>query len=199
MPDVSRPTIMEDMVRADARDRGGLRGVSGDEYRDLFETTYPRLVRTLWFVVHDHELAQEIAQEAFAELYRQWSKVGSYDRPELWVRRVALRKAQREAARTVRRLRAERDSVADLEVSAPDLPDPALRAAIRALPPRQRAVVALYYLEDRPNGRGGRPARLQHRDRLRAPAPGPAPVGRAACGGGGRRCPLTTGSGPASA
>jgi len=150
MPDVSRPTIMEDMVRADARDRGGLRGVSGDEYRDLFETTYPRLVRTLWFVVHDHELAQEIAQEAFAELYRQWSKVGSYDRPELWVRRVALRKAQREAARTVRRLRAERDSVADLEVSALELPDPALRAAIRALPPRQRTVVALYYLEDRP-------------------------------------------------
>ena len=150
MTDVSRPTIMEDMVRADARDQTRSRGVSGDAYRELFEATYPRLVRTLWFVVHDHELAQEIAQEAFVELYRRWSKVCSYDRPELWVRRVALRKAQHETARAMRRLRVERDSVADLEVSAPELPDPALRAAIRALPPRQRAVVALYYLEDRP-------------------------------------------------
>jgi RNA polymerase sigma-70 factor (ECF subfamily) len=141
---------MEGMVRADARDRGRPRGVPGDRYRELFEATYPRLVRTLWFVVHDHELAQEIAQEAFVELHRQWSSVGSYDRPELWVRRVALRKAQHEAARAMRRLRAERNSLADLAASDPELPDPTLRAAIRALPPRQRAVVALYYLEDRP-------------------------------------------------
>src|SRR5262249_41139091 len=77
------------------------------DFRQVYTTTYPRLVRTLWFVVHDHELAQEIAQDAFIELHRRWRKVRSYDRPDLWVRRVALRKAQREAARTVRRRRAE--------------------------------------------------------------------------------------------
>jgi len=153
--DVSQPSIMGDMLRERGRAPRRLRAsasasASESEYRDLFESTYPRLVRTLWFVVHDHELAQEIAQEAFVELYRQWSKVGGYDRPDLWVRRVALRRAQREAARAVRRLRAERDSVAELAVSDPGLPDPALRAAVLALPPQQRAVVALYYLEDRP-------------------------------------------------
>jgi RNA polymerase sigma factor (sigma-70 family) len=129
------------------------RGDSGLDFREIYATTYPQLVRTLWFVVHDHELAQEIAQDAFIELHRQWRKVRSYDRPDLWVRRVALRMAQREAVRTVRRRRAER-SVRSLHsvdaVSSVELPDPELRAALLQLPPMQRAVVALFYLEDRP-------------------------------------------------
>jgi RNA polymerase sigma-70 factor (ECF subfamily) len=120
------------------------------DFREIYTTTYPRLVRTLWFVVHDHELAQEIAQDAFIELHRRWRKVRSYDRPDLWVRRVALRKAQRETVRAGRRQRAERflHSV-DVE-PAPELPDPELRTAILQLPPMQRAVVVLFYLEDRP-------------------------------------------------
>jgi len=120
------------------------------DFHQIYAATYPRLVRTLWFVVHDHELAQEIAQDAFIELHRQWRKVRSYDRPDLWVRRVALRKAQREAARAVRRRRAE-SSVRSVNVEpAAELPDPALRAALLQLPPMQRAVVVLFYLEDRP-------------------------------------------------
>lgn len=151
---------MGDMVRLARRTpksgdspagRAGV-GAKESEFRDVFEVTYPRLVRTLWFVVHDHEVAQEIAQDAFVELHRQWRTVRSYDRPDLWVRKVALRRAQREAARAERRIRAEQR--ATLSVPAPveeiELPDPALRAAIAALPARQRAVVALFYLEDRP-------------------------------------------------
>jgi DNA-directed RNA polymerase specialized sigma24 family protein len=53
---------------------------SVESYRAMFQWAYPRLVRTVWFVVHDHDLAQEIAQEAFVELYRRWPKVESYDR-----------------------------------------------------------------------------------------------------------------------
>src|SRR6478735_6757598 len=86
----------------------GARAARDAAFDDIYAATYPRLVRTLWFVVHDHEIAKEIAQDAFIELHRQWRKVRSYDRPDLWVRRVALRKAQREAARAVRRTRAER-------------------------------------------------------------------------------------------
>lgn len=124
---------------------------AGDaDFRDVYVATFPRLVRTLWFVVHDHEQAQEIAQDAFIDLHRQWRKVQGYDRPDLWVRRVALRKAQREAARTVRRVHAEHSHAPLEAVSDQALPDPDLRAALLALTPMQRAVVALFYLEDRP-------------------------------------------------
>src|SRR5690349_18126554 len=110
------------------------------EYADVFAGVYPRLVRTLWFVVHDHGLAEEIAQDAFLELHRRWRKVRSYDRPDLWVRRVALRKAQREAARGVRRIEAEhRLATPEVGPELDDtLPDPRLRAAIAALPSQQR-------------------------------------------------------------
>ena len=140
-----------------------------DDYRRLFEAAYPRIVRTevdedrpadlppppprLWFVVHDQALAEDVVQDAFVELYRHWGKVSSYDRPEAWVRRVAVRKAQREAVRAARRPRIERQAaLADPSAAAPDaeLPDPELRAALVRLSPRQRAVVVLHYLEDLP-------------------------------------------------
>jgi RNA polymerase sigma-70 factor (ECF subfamily) len=65
---------------------------------------------------------------------------------------VALRKAQREAARSVRRVHAERQAAVPEAAGPADagLPDPALRAALATLPAMQRAVVALFYLEDRP-------------------------------------------------
>ena len=122
-----------------------------DDFRALFVEAYGRVVRTVWFVVHDHQVAEEITQDAFTELYRHWRRVHDYDEPALWVRRVALRKAQREAVRTARR------PVLERQVSTSSPVDPGevvvqrdLVVALRRLPPRQRAVVALYYLEDRP-------------------------------------------------
>ncbi|HET7691115.1 MAG TPA: hypothetical protein VFK41_12070 [Nocardioidaceae bacterium] len=134
-------------VASDARDSLGGRKA---DFRDLYLATFPRLVRTVWFVVRDHEQAQEITQDAFIDLHRQWSKIRSYDRPDLWVRRVALRKAQREAGRSVRRAQAEQSQALLEAVNDPALPDPELRGALLALPPMQRAVVVLFYLEDRP-------------------------------------------------
>src|SRR5215510_8281477 len=120
---------------ADVLERARAREDSDIDFRQVYTTTYPKLVRTLWFVVHDHELAQEIAQDAFIELHRQWRKVRSYDRPDLWLRRVALRKAQRETAHAVRRRRAERSLHSVDVVPAAELPDPELRAALLELPP----------------------------------------------------------------
>jgi RNA polymerase sigma factor (sigma-70 family) len=149
---------MGDMTRSGRRGDAGPDVVDGTKAPDendidfgqVYTATYPRLVRTVWFVVHDHELAQEIAQDAFIELHRRWRKVRSYDRPDFWVRRIALQKAQREAARNVRRRRAEGTLHSVDEAPAVELPDPELRAALLELPPMQRAVVVLFYLEDRP-------------------------------------------------
>jgi RNA polymerase sigma-70 factor (ECF subfamily) len=124
---------------------------SDDEFADLFAATYPQVVRTVWFVIHDRAAAEEVAQDAFTELYRDWSRLRYFDRPDLWVRRVAIRKAQREAARRTRRIVLEQAAVVPpLVEDGIRLADPELIAAIRDLPPKQRAVVVLFYLEDRP-------------------------------------------------
>jgi RNA polymerase sigma factor (sigma-70 family) len=131
----------------------GRRSIRFDnEFADLFAATYAQVVRTVWFVVHDQEAAEEVAQDAFIELFRDWSRLRKFDRPDPWVRRVAIRKAQREASRRTRRGVLERASAATTP-SVEDgigLPDPDLIAAIGTLPPKQRAIVVLFYLEDRP-------------------------------------------------
>jgi DNA-directed RNA polymerase specialized sigma24 family protein len=121
-----------------------------DEFGEIFTATYAQVVRTVWFVVHDQGVAEEIAQDAFTELYRGWSRLRDYDRPDLWVRRVAIRRAQREATRRARGVVLERAAgVAAIASDGIALPDTALIDAIRTLPPKQRAIVVLFYLEDR--------------------------------------------------
>lgn len=148
MDNVGDAGIMSDVVllrptRSDALD---------DDFRAVFDASYSRIVRTVFFIVHDLGSAEEVTQDAFTELFRSWRKVRTYDQPDAWVRRVAIRKAQREASRVDRRRRVERAAAHPLHVVAggDDLPDPELMAAIRTLPPRQRAVLVLFYLEDRP-------------------------------------------------
>jgi RNA polymerase sigma-70 factor (ECF subfamily) len=142
-----RASIMDHVVPL----RGARVDDLADDFRALFVEAFPRVVRTVWFVVHDQQVAEEVAQDAFTELYRSWRRVHDYDQPALWVRRVALRKAQREAVRAARRTRLEREaSVVRAAADHPVALHDDLLTALRALPPRQRAVVALYYLEDRP-------------------------------------------------
>jgi DNA-directed RNA polymerase specialized sigma24 family protein len=124
---------------------------SDDGFAELFAATYPQVVRTVWFVIHDQAAAEEVTQDAFTELFRGWARLRDFDRPDLWVRRVAIRKAQREASRRSRRVVLEMAAgTAPLTEDGIGLPDPELIAAIRSLPPKQRAIVVLSYLEDRP-------------------------------------------------
>jgi RNA polymerase sigma-70 factor (ECF subfamily) len=69
----------------------------------------------------------------------------------MWVRRVAIRKAQRERQRMWRRGEVERSITPPATVvDSPRDPDDEVRAAVQTLPFKQRAVVVLFYLEDRP-------------------------------------------------
>jgi DNA-directed RNA polymerase specialized sigma24 family protein len=51
------------------------------DFEDLFVEEYPRVVRTVFFVVQDEGRAEEVTQDAFVALLRHWSKVRDYDRP----------------------------------------------------------------------------------------------------------------------
>jgi len=146
MSEPARMSMMDDVLVS----RRSARARERDEFPELFAALYPRLVRTVWFVVHDHAMAEEIAQDAFMELHRQWPRVREHERIDLWLRKVALRRARHEAAREVRRRHLERRTARDELVEDATSPDPALVAALRALSPQQRAAAVLYYLEDRP-------------------------------------------------
>ncbi len=140
---------MDELTRADAAS-GRPRPVdAARSFEDLFADEFPRVARTIHHIAGDRARAEEVTQDAFLELLRHWRTVASYDRPDLWVRRVAIRKAQRERHRAWRRVELERATVEDDAIEAPT-PAPEVLAAVRRLAPRQRAVVVLFYFEDRP-------------------------------------------------
>lgn len=122
-------------------------GEAEAEYTWLFRDEFPAVVRTAYLILHDRQGAEDVAQQAFTQLLVHWRKVSRYERPEAWVRRVAIRLAvralRRDRLRAILHERVEPPPVA----SSVDLD---LLAALKTLPPQQRAAVALYYFEDRP-------------------------------------------------
>jgi RNA polymerase sigma factor (sigma-70 family) len=110
-----------------------------------------RLQRALTAQVGDPLLAEELAQEALARVAARWSSLRDVERPDLYVLRVGANLA----ASWWRRRAVERRALARLHAgAAPSYLDPdgatsvALRAAVAALPRRQREAVALRYGAD---------------------------------------------------
>jgi RNA polymerase sigma-70 factor (ECF subfamily) len=107
------------------------------------------VVRTVGLLLGDRHRAEEIAQDAFVALFSHWTKVSTYERPDTWVRRVAIRMAMRFAHRERVRASLEWRASADPVVSPP-VADVDLHRALHELPMRQRAAIVLFYFEDRP-------------------------------------------------
>lgn len=122
---------------------------------EAFEAFYRREFRkvvALAYALSGSRLASEdIAQEALIAAHRQWDRVGLYERPEAWVRKVVsnlavsfYRKRMAEARAVVRLAARTQVALPELEMEDEDF-----WKAVRSLPPQQRSAVALYYLEDR--------------------------------------------------
>jgi RNA polymerase sigma-70 factor (ECF subfamily) len=73
------------------------------EFVRFFRAEYPEVIRSVYLIVHDREQARDIAQDAFAELFSRWRRITRYDRPDAWIRRVAIRMAVRALRRERRR------------------------------------------------------------------------------------------------
>lgn len=126
--------------------------------REPFETFYEREFRLVVGLAYalsgSRSAAEDLAQEAFIAAHSNWDKIGSYDKPEAWVRRVVsnlsvsrFRRGLTEA-KAMTRLGGFRAETAAL----PDLPAEAEEfwAHVRKLPKRQAQTLALHYLEDKP-------------------------------------------------
>ncbi len=116
-----------------------------DGFHDLYAGSYRSVVRAVLPLVVRIDLAEEIAQEAFAAASTKWRRVSRLDRPDLWVRRVAINLAI--SAR--RRMRHE--TLGEVDGDRPGAsgqwsPDTtAVLDAIDSLPRRQAQVIALVY------------------------------------------------------
>ena len=124
-----------------------MRTVDRGEYEEVFRSAYASVLRTAFLVLHDRGRAEEVTQDGFLRLYERWSQAVSYDHPVAWVRKVVVRDAIRRAERE----RRQRPTLVLVDRGTSDrVPDLDLLQAVAELPPRQRAAVALFYLDDRP-------------------------------------------------
>ena len=119
-------------------------------YREYVGAHQQRLLRTAWLLTGDWAEAEDLVQTALVRCWPHWDRLARQGSPDAYVRRAV-----------VNSFRSSRRRFWSREIATSTLPEPAvdggesasdlrsdLIAAVRRLPPRQRAVIALRYLED---------------------------------------------------
>jgi RNA polymerase sigma-70 factor (sigma-E family) len=121
-------------------------------FRQLFEKHHADLSRLAYLLTGETNAADDLAADAFVEMWRHWSRVESADNPLAYARGIVanlarqwIKKRTKERSgllglSLVRRPISEPDTVAVLDV----------RAALRRLPQRRRECVVLRYAFDVP-------------------------------------------------
>ena len=64
--------------------------MADDGFASFYASSYRRLLGQLFAMTGDLAEAENVLQEAYARAFVRWSRVGAYDLPEAWVRRVAI-------------------------------------------------------------------------------------------------------------
>jgi RNA polymerase sigma factor (sigma-70 family) len=114
----------------------------------LYRRRYARFLRLALAIVGSRELARDVVQEAFARVLRSRRDFRGEGSLEAWVWRtvtnVALTEAARARSSTVRPV----TGVAESEANGSATRWPELRAAVAALPERQRQALFLRHYAD---------------------------------------------------
>ncbi|MCH7232888.1 SigE family RNA polymerase sigma factor [Glycomyces sp. L485] len=120
------------------------------EFTDLYENHFSELTAQVCAYLGDSAESQDLVQEAFLRAWQRWDKVGGYEEPVAWVRRVAwnLATSRHRRNQVVRKF---------LQKSAPPEPAPgagpdhvALVAALQRIPAKRRKALVLHYMADMP-------------------------------------------------
>jgi RNA polymerase sigma-70 factor (ECF subfamily) len=112
----------------------------------FYRREWPAVFRTACALTGDREVARDLAQEAFVRAFERWRSVGAMERPGGWAQRVVVNLAMswRRSLSLARGPRPGGQAASHgLEETVP-----IVVAALRALPPAQRAVVVLRYYGD---------------------------------------------------
>jgi RNA polymerase sigma-70 factor (ECF subfamily) len=120
----------------------------GDRSRAIegaIEEEIPRLFALAYSLVRDREEAREVVQDTLERALRYQGSLRDSERSSAWLSTICVRQG-------LRRIKAQQRArlvpwLAHGDASSPPVDyDPDLENALRGLPPRQRAVVALHYL-----------------------------------------------------
>jgi len=118
-----------------------------EEFAAFVHATRRRLCRLAYLVCGDRDRAEDVVQNALAQVYARWSTIRRDEGPDRYVHRAVVN-----AAIDERRRPWQREQAAEWlpDRAAPIADGLTLRVveALSALPPRQRAVVVLRYVED---------------------------------------------------
>lgn len=121
-----------------------------EEFCDFVASRSAALVRLAYLLLGDHQLAQDLVQEALAKVYVAWPRLRDVANAEAYTRRVIAT-----TAISWRRRRSFHERPAEF-LREPPSPDTvtelvvheALWAHLRQLPPRQRAAIVLRHYAD---------------------------------------------------
>lgn len=121
----------------------------------LAERWQPKLLAHAWRLLGDGEASQDAVQEAWADILKGLGRLDDVRVFPAWAYRIVTRRAADAIRRRQRDRRlgaayaaeqaVDENSVSPVEAGADA---PVLNAAIAALPPDQRAAIALFYIED---------------------------------------------------
>lgn len=123
------------------------------DFADWYAALWPSVYRAVAVSVGDRDLAEEAVAEAFARALARWPEPAQAASPAGWLHRVAVNEVRsrwrraRLERRVLDRVAAEPDPVG---VPAAEPRDDVLWAAVAALSPRTRQMVALRYVLDLP-------------------------------------------------
>jgi RNA polymerase sigma-70 factor (sigma-E family) len=117
------------------------------EFAAFVHATRRRLCRLAYLVCGDRDRAEDVVQTALAQVYARWGNIRRDEGPHKYVNRAVVNAAIDERRRPWRREQAS-DQLPDLPSPYDDGLTLRIVEALAALPPRQRAVVVLRYVED---------------------------------------------------
>ncbi len=124
--------------------------VGNESFSAFYGREYAPVRNVVFALCRNWGVAEELTQDAFISALRRWDAVQALDRPDAWVRRVALNLA----TSRLRRVTAEARALLRLSVRgrsddvAEGSPLREFLELVAALPRRQAQAVVLYYLDD---------------------------------------------------
>jgi RNA polymerase sigma-70 factor (ECF subfamily) len=122
--------------------------VDDERFEDLYRREVRSMVALAASMTGSREAAADLVHEAMLRAHRDWTAVAVMDRPGAWLRRVVVNLCTDWLRRNGRERRALARLPRPAVVAAPEASTGQFWRAVRDLPERQRAAVALHYLDD---------------------------------------------------